>query len=270
MHCHTTNRKLKEILTESATVDFISSKMKEHEIEKTVLLATYFPHRGSGISNFRLYNWIRDRPEFTMFASLDFENYFYQGLNEIEELAEMKVIKGVKIYTCYQNVDLKSENFNILVNLAKKYTLPMMFHCGFSYSSMRKTGRPVITENVKPRDLEFIAKANPEMNLILSHMAKPFFHDLIRVISENENIYTDMSGLIDSKYDRDEIEINAREIRKFLEECGSGKLLFGTDFPIQLHEDSVSFIETAMEKFPDKDKENVYYNNARRILYGAK
>lgn len=50
----------------------------KYEIEKTVLLATYFPHKESSISNFRLYDWIRDNKRFLMFGSLDFDHFFYQ------------------------------------------------------------------------------------------------------------------------------------------------------------------------------------------------
>ena len=81
---------------ESATLDAIAAKMKEHGIEKTVVLATYFPHKTSGISNYRLLHWISKRDEFMMFGSLDFEHYFYQGVNELNELAEERLIRGEK------------------------------------------------------------------------------------------------------------------------------------------------------------------------------
>jgi predicted TIM-barrel fold metal-dependent hydrolase len=51
-----------------------------------------------------------------------------------------------------------------------------------------------------------------------------------------------------------------------LGECGSSRLMFGTDFPVQTHEDSVNFIERTMKDFPEKDRENVYFNNAERVI----
>jgi predicted TIM-barrel fold metal-dependent hydrolase len=76
-----------------------------------------------------------------------------------------------------------------------------------------------------------------------------------------------MSGLIHSNHeDEKEIENSVQEIKIFLAECGSSKLLFGTDFPVQTHVDSVYFIERAMGCFPNEAKEDVYYNNARRLL----
>ncbi len=266
IHCHTTNRKIKDVLSESVTPEAIIEKMKEHDVEKTVVLATYFPHKTSGISNFRLLHWIKDKPEFHMFGSLDFEYYFYQGLNELTELAENNLIKGIKIYTCYQNIDLKSDKVKQIISLAKENSLPLMFHCGYSYSAKRKYGKPVITNEARPSDLEFIAKENPKLNLILSHMAKPFFEDLNKVIQNNPNVYTDVSGLLDSKFEAHEVPKMAEVVKGFLGECGSKQLLFGSDFPVQTYEDSIYFIEEAMKDYPESEKQDVYYNNARKLL----
>ena len=111
IHCHTTKRKLKDMIIEDASLDVLMNEMYKHDIEKTVVLATYFPHKQSGISNFRLANWIYNNPKFVMFGSLDFEHYFYQGYNELEEMADKKMIKGIKIYTGYQEINLGSDKF---------------------------------------------------------------------------------------------------------------------------------------------------------------
>lgn len=273
IHCHTTNREVEGIIPKSATLNNVLEEMKRHEIERTVLLATYFPHKTSGISNFRLLRWLegmKGKKQFYMFGSLDFEHYFFQGLNELEELADSSLIKGIKVYTCYQNIGLKSKKFDTLMGLAEKYALPMMFHCGYSYSSYRIHGIASVTKMVKAGNLEFLAKEKPQINFILSHMAKPFFSDLINVVKRNNNIYSDTSGLIDSKFRRNEIGKNIAWIKKFLYECGPYKLLFGTDFPVQTHNDSVSFIEHSMKNFTSDDKQNVYYNNAWRLLNNGK
>jgi predicted TIM-barrel fold metal-dependent hydrolase len=266
IHCHTTKRKLKDIIPQSAFLDEIVSEMKIHEIERTVVLATYFPHRQSGTSNFRLSYWIKDKPEFYMFGSLDFEHYYFQGFNELEELSEAGLIKGIKLYTCYQEIDLHSDKMQKIVDLAAKHQLPVMFHSGYSYSTMRTLGRLSISAPVTPADLEFLMRKNAGVNFIISHLSKPFLPELIRVASANRNVYSDMSGLIDSKYDREEIPDAADDVRRFVGECGPQKLLFGTDFPVQTHEDSIHFIEEAMKGYSLKNKEDVYYNNAKRLI----
>lgn len=266
LHCHTSNRRLKEVAEEDATLDRIVERMQEHEVERTVVLATYFPHKGSGITNFRMLDWIKGREEFVMFGSLDFEHYFYQGLNELEEMSERGLMSGIKIYTCYQDIDLDSSKFQRVVNIAEKHQLPMMFHSGYSYASKRKYGRATIAKVAKPTNIERVALRNPDVNFVISHMGKPFFDELIDVVGRNENIHTDMSGLIDSKYDREEIPETVEQIKRFVYECGAGKMLFGTDFPVQTHEDSVHFIEEGMKGFSEEDKARVYYRNAKSLL----
>ena len=267
MHCHTTNRKLGHTGECSATLDNILEKMKQYDIKKTVVLASYFPHRSSGITNFRLLHWLNEngnKGRFYFFGSLDFEHYFFQGMNELNELAESGDLNGIKIYTSYQKVDLHSKKFEEVVKLAKKYHLPMMFHTGYSYMSKRLYGRDSIEGMVRASDLEFIADIG--VTVIASHMCKPFFDDAVKTCKRTENIYTDISGLVNSKYDTEDKEQCAEEVRKFVQNVGPDKLLFGTDFPVQTHKDSVYFIESGMKGFSESDKFKVYYDNARGIL----
>lgn len=264
IHCHTSPRKIRGVIPESATIGHITAEMKKHEIEKTVLLATYFPHKKSGISNFRLHKWIEGKKSFFMFGSLDFEFYFYQGYNELKEMCMCNLIRGIKIYTCYQKINIQSPQFKKIVNLAKEYNLPLMFHAGYSYASRRKYGQDTIAEPYDADRLAVAAREHSDVKMIFSHMSKPFFHDMVRVAQNTENVFTDMSGLIDSAYDQAEIPICIEEIRTFVDQCGSEKLLFGTDFPVQTHEHSILFIEEAIKD--EKDKENIYYNNAAKLL----
>jgi predicted TIM-barrel fold metal-dependent hydrolase len=266
IHCHTTNRKVKDTIPKSAFLDEIVKEMKHNDIEKTVVLATYFPHRQSGVSNFRLYNWIRDKPEFNMFGSLDFEHYFYQGLNELEELAGMNALKGIKIYTCYQKVDVKSKKFKEIISIARKNSIPLMLHSGYSYTAKRVHNQVSFEKPVTPFDIEYAIKANRDVNFIISHLAAPFLDQLVQVARRNSNVYSDMSGLIDSKFGKDGIPQSIDEIKRFLGECGPARLLFGTDFPVQTHKDAIYFVEEAMKNYSLDDKQNVYYNNARRLL----
>lgn len=266
IHCHSTPRKLQDVVPESASIPAILTKMEEHDLEKTALLASYFPHRSSGISNYRLQHWIKGEPRFMLVGSLDVEHYFNQGYNELEELAQEGALSGIKIYTCYQHIDLQSEKLQQIGKLAERYELPLMFHVGYSYTSMRTTGKTSIANLIKPSDIASYAEHHPAVPIIIAHMGKPFFEELVQVVNTIPTLYTDMSGLIDSKFDQAEREDSVEEIRRFLEVCGPERLLFGSDFPIQTHEDSVYMIEKALQGFSVQDKERVYYKNAERLL----
>ncbi len=291
IHCHTTNRPLKDNIIENASIEAILALMNEHDVSNTVLLATYFPHKQTGISNYRLLNWIESnkikyttegnkeyketniintkkeaKNNLLMFGSLDFEHYYYQGLNELEELIQNNKLSGIKIYTTYQNIDLHSKKFLDVINLASLNSLPVMFHTGVSYTAYRKYGKDAINNIITPKNLEHLFINYPDTKFILSHMSKPHTTELIEIIKKYQNTYTDVSGLIDSKYNRDEIPEVLEDVNQFLGECGPKRLLFGTDFPVQSHEDSIYFVENSMKNYSYKDKEDVYYNNAWRLL----
>jgi predicted TIM-barrel fold metal-dependent hydrolase len=265
IHCHTTNRKLSHLTVESAKPDDIISYMKKYDIEKTVLMATYFPTTGSGISNFRLLRWIEDKPEFYMFGSLDFEHYFKQGMNEIEELRGTECFKGVKVYLGYQNIDPSSEKFKDLVSFAEDSGLPLMFHTG--YTRFNEYGiKRFMPKAPNPKSLDKIIGENPNVHFVISHLARPFNKELISLVNHNSNVSADTSGLISSVSDRHEIPLCANMVKEFLYKCGSEKLLFGTDFPVQTHEDSIRIAQRGMEDLSESEKENVYYKNAKKLL----
>jgi len=264
IHCHTSPREIRGVVPKSANMSSIAAEMKKHDIDLTVLLATYFPHKKSGISNFRLYDWVKDNKRFIMFGSLDFEYYFYQGYNELEEMCLRSLIAGIKIYTCYQKIETADPKFQKVMALAKDYRLPVMFHTGYSYASKRKYGMDTVSKPHDALSLEPVAKRHSEVKFIFSHMSKPFFHDMVTVAKRNDNVFTDMSGIIDSAYDQGEIKICTEEIKTFVGECGSEKLLFGTDFPVQTHKHSIDFIEKAVKN--EEDKKNIYYKNAYKVL----
>jgi predicted TIM-barrel fold metal-dependent hydrolase len=255
--------------TEYPNIEAISGFMRDHDIEKTVLLATYFPHKQSGVSNFRLYDWIRGNHRFAMFGSLDFQYYPKQGLNELSEMAERGLICGIKIYTSYQDVDLQSSTFKQVLGLAHRYSLPLMFHAGVSYAGVRKYSQSARLSVFTAATLDGVIKNNPDVNFIISHMSKPFFKETVRVCEFNHNAYADMSGLIDSTFEVQEKQTCVEAIKRFLENCGPKKLLFGTDFPVQTHADSVYFIEESMRGFCDSDRDAVYRGNAESVIFSG-
>ncbi len=282
IHCHTTTRILTEAANPDASLKAITACMKEYDIVKTVLLATYFPRKGTGISNYRLLHWIKNKPEFSMFGSLDFENFFYQGFNELEEMATAGLIRGIKLYTAYQQIDFASTKFRRVANLAREKELPLMFHGGVSYTLWKAMGSQAILalatsprttvqankESYKtPPEFERVAREFPTVNIIVSHLCKPFFEELIGVLNRNQNVFTDMSGILDSKRDVDYKAACVEHIKKFIAECGPEKMMFGTDFPVQTHADSVDFVEKAMQAYSAKDKQKVYFDNANRIIF---
>ncbi len=264
IHCHTSKRLIPSAKRKDASLGIILQEMNEWNIEKTVLLATYFPSKQSGITNYRLASWIKDKPEFCMFGSLDLPIYFYQGYNELEELAESNSISGIKLYPGYQAIDpinnlQHREKLLKIGLLAKKYEIPLMIHTGDCHNEPHD-----IAPN--PKNFAYVA-AETNCSIIFSHLGNGHLSDLLSVLKSIKNTYTDTSGICDEQHEVPQTLYSAsQQVKRVLEEVGSHRVLFGTDFPVQTHLESVLLIEEAMRSFSEEDKNNVYYNNARRLL----
>jgi len=248
MHCHFTPR------LDEAKLIYIEKQMEIYNIEKTVLLATYFPFKGTGISNYRLYEHIRKNPKFEMFASLDMQTYAKQGINEIVEMIDKKIIKGIKIYPGYQNMFF--QYLNEIFYIANEADLPVMFHTG-ECVGMKNT-------NVNPFDLNISHLKTYDVKIIMSHLSCPHYENLKILMRKNKNIYTDTSGLLRSKTEKDYIPEAIIEIKKFYEEFGPNRIFFGTDSPIQNHQDSVYILKQAVNN--ESDLEQIFYFNAKKLL----
>lgn len=261
IHCHTTRSQLQEIVPASATLSTIESAMRLYNIEYTIVLATYFPKEGRGISNYRMLHWIQNKPAFKLFGSLDFQHYFSTGLRELAELAEAGCLHGIKIYSGYQDIDYDSDKFKRIAKLAEQYQLPMMFHGGF-----QQCHESDIKLAVSPQLIASVAKKFPHVPVIISHLAWPFVQELIEAVLLFDNIYADMSGMLDSYKTPHTLPECVEGLKEYLGACGPKRLLFGTDFPIQTHADSVQLIELSMSDYAERDRKDVYYNNAARLL----
>src|SRR3989339_222274 len=270
IHAHTSNHKMLGLHSQTASIDDLEMYAKKYNIEKIVLMATYFPFKGTGLSNYELLKRIQGKDLFLMFGSLDISSDFEKGLNELEELARDKKIFGIKLYPGYQIFDC-----------ADKYILPVKFHtgelhhccpgenrkkgefrCG-SYCRIDKYGDLSMPKNIFP-----VAKKFSDVTFILSHLGNPYFDQLQEVMRECLNVYTDISGQFVSATDEDTPgyrEVIKKEIEKFLNlSHGIDRIMFGTDFPIQSYKDSLEIIDSL--NLSDLDKDKILYQNAKKLL----
>ena len=130
-HVHVRSKSVKEDIKE------ILKNMNKYNISESYLMSTYFPLKGSGVSNFNLFYHIENIKNLKMWASLDFETYFWMGYNEINSILNINKEKiiGFKIYTGYQVIDINSKKINLILELARQYKKPIMFHTGFLENS---------------------------------------------------------------------------------------------------------------------------------------
>ncbi|MDO8669492.1 MAG: amidohydrolase family protein [Candidatus Buchananbacteria bacterium] len=282
VHAHTSNRLLRNLHVATATTLDLKKLAKEFGVSKIVLMATYFPFKGTGVYNADLLNRINGSALFLPFGSLDAMNNLPSGLSELGRLVELDLLSGLKLYPGYQDFDLAGKQLDALYKMASAYNLPVAIHSGELHhccpknetglrSCLANSGRCPIDELgylSHPSSIAGVVRKFPAVNFILSHLSNPFFEELRQVMRECPNVYTDISGQFLSESEESTAEYKtliSGEIKKFLDlPEGTSRLMFGTDFPIQSYNDSIELVESL--GLSANEKKMVYFKNAARLL----
>ncbi|MFA5358721.1 MAG: amidohydrolase family protein [Patescibacteria group bacterium] len=285
VHTHTTTHDLWDLHTKTATLTDLEGLAAQYDVRKIILMATYFPTKGTGLHNLDLLRRIGESKLFAMCASLNAmtADGLHIGLQEISLLAREKMIVGIKLYPGYQNFHLSDRRIDPLYELAEKYRLPVTVHTGELHHCCpvkdRGEGRgrcgqvcPIDEWQNLARPSQIIEAATrfPEVNFVLAHLANPYFSELLYdVMAVLPNVYTDISGQFRSGTEeateeyKDEV---LAQIKMFISsgQAGIDRVMFGTDFPIQSYADTVDFVERL--GLGKEDKEKIYWRNAARLF----
>lgn len=136
--------------------------------------------------------------------------------------------------------DYSRGDLGTLLEAAGHYHLPVSFH----------------TVSSEQREIDKMVENHPEVTFIAAHPGdkEQFLRHLER-IKRNENYYLDLSGTGIFRYG-----LIAHGVR----EVGSERLIFGTDYPICNPRMYVQAVYH--EPIAEKDRENILWGNARRLL----
>lgn len=158
--------------------------------------------------------------------------------------ANIKHIAGLKMHPTLSNLKFTDDKFYPYIKLAKKYHLPIQVH----------------TENDGKSDVKFVCKVAQEfkdINFIMVHMGLDTDNkEAIAIIKRNENIYGDIC-LVENK-----------NVIKVIDECGSKKILFGTDAIVEgidSYKRYLPILRDIKDNFEKKDVDNILYKNCTQI-----
>ena len=128
--------------------------------------------------------------------------------------------RGLKLGLNYQQCDPLSEEAFRLFSRAERDGIPIVFHMGTSPMS----DAPL--EYAHPLMMDRVAIAFPELKMVLAHLAHPWQADCLATVRKHPNVWADISAA----FYRPWSFWNA--MRLFFEWGVTGKIFFGTDWPI--------------------------------------
>jgi predicted TIM-barrel fold metal-dependent hydrolase len=182
-------------------------------------------------------------------------------LYAIEKELNMPWATGIKLYPGYFPFYVSDAVYKPVYELAKKYKVPVAIHCGDTSSSQAQL------KYSHPLTVDEAAVRYPDINFVICHMGDPWVMDTAELLVKNNNVYTDMSGLIAGNKAH---VLRRRDTRLFVEHFQRalvyaeeyGKVLFGTDWPIVPIAPYVEFIKAIV---PEEYHSDVFYNNALTV-----
>ena len=172
-----------------------------------------------------------------------------------------KEVKAFKVRLGYVKASAESPVFDRLYDYAESERLPVLFHTGDTAFSSGDLSRS------HPLTLDGLANKREELTIILCHFGNPWFEDVAELIYKHPNVYADISGLTTGGvYAEKYAEWLARKISEAIYFAGGAdKVIFGTDYPVTKHADTLALVRRL--EVDESDKEKILWRNAKRV-YG--
>ena len=164
-----------------------------------------------------------------------------------EEIAHAKSLglRGVKIHSDFQKVDIDNPKSIDFYREIAKNNLPVLFHMGddrYDYSS--------------PDRLQNLMRQVPDLVVLAAHFGGYRCWDRVEKLVPNGNLYFDTSSSL--------TVIDKNKALALIEKFGVDKFFFGTDFPMWDPEEELErFYSLGLSK---TENEKMLYNNFAKLF----
>lgn len=202
--------------------------------------------------------------------------YGMAPINPSEEDALAKLEKeikagmsGVKMYPSQLGFDVGDSRCYPIYEFCEKHKLPIVIHFGVSI------GRAADLRYGNPVMLSRVLRDFPNISFVIAHFGAGYFREVLMLKYKQENLFVDSSGTNNWMIYQDN-PITLRSIfKKTIEVFGSQGIIFGSDtriFPNGYRESTLKDQLKVLDELnlKEEEKENIMYNNAKRILLREK
>ena len=180
----------------------------------------------------------------------------------LEEARREFNLRGLKLAPIYQFFNPTDRICYPLYAKAQELKMPIMWHQGTSY--LRKG--PL--EYCNPVLLDPIARAFPDLKMIIAHIGHPWYAEAVCVVRKHTNVFADVSALGLRPWQMYNALLCAVEYGV------EDKLLFGTDFPFFDCSSTIAALRrvnsvvegTNMPRIPEEIIEAIINRNTPEIL----
>lgn len=239
------------------TISGLERSMKRAGIDISVLLPVITnPKHVVKINNCAIEN--NKLEKFISFGGMhpDYEDY----KNELNRLKE-NGIKGIKFHPDYQSTFIDDPKMINIIDYAFEIGLIVIIHSGIDYGSTD------VIRATPERIKNMLNHLNHKGIFIMAHMGYTFKWDMIVEEFKSYDVYFDLALSLGTlkMHDKEYPLMDEDTLLKFISTFGSTRILFATDSPWMDQKESVD-VFNSYKRISEKDKENILYKNALRLL----
>ena len=257
-HTHLNNYHETEKVSLLHSLDKLLAVMEKNKVDHSLILTSYkiSEHRPSTAE---VVNAVRDIKNLSVIAGISFLNYKEKDLRELADFLNDGLVKGLKLYPGYEPFYPYDHRCKVIYDLAAEFKVPVMIHSGDTYTPKGKV------RFSHPLAIDDVAVDNPNVNFVICHLGNPWIRDCMEVTYKNDNVYTDISGLVLGDFNSKFEKYMKSQVEEMILFAGEPKyMLYGTDWPIANMETYISFLQKL--KLNDDKKELIAWKNTARLF----
>lgn len=183
-----------------------------------------------------------------------------EALPELERAIRDLGLHGLKLAPTYQNFDPWAPEAWAVYDLANDLGIPIYWH-----QSAGGASSPL--EFADPVKIDKIARTYPGMKMMLEHFALPWGNIAVALARKHEQVYVDVCARVVRTWDMYSC------LRLAIDYGVTGKVLFGSDFPIQSTEQAMASLRVfsdpnfELKPIPEAEIESIIYNRPLDLIW---
>lgn len=193
------------------------------------------------------------------------ERFDRDHLDRVEQVLKQGKVKALKAYLGYLHYEPTDPGYRRYYTLAAKYKIPVIFHCGDTYSRTAKV------KYAHPLKIDDLAVDFPKTKFVIAHFGNPWIMDAAQVVYKNKNVWADLSAIVigdtEAFATMEKEGVLARAVKRIKEGIEftetPDKFLFGSDWPLSPIKVYANFVR---QLFPEKHHAAVFGGNARALF----
>ncbi|MCI1966445.1 MAG: amidohydrolase family protein [Oscillospiraceae bacterium] len=167
---------------------------------------------------------------------------------EIERMAKLH-LHGIKLHPDFQEFMITDPKLYPIYEAASDLGLPITFHVG-------RDPENIEAPHATPSGILQLSRLFPKLTIIAAHLGGARMFDEVEQTLAGKNVYFDTALT--------NVLCPPEQFLRIVRKHGSERILFGSDCPWQSPLDEFKWLERL--NLPSKDRENIYWNNAVRLL----